>query len=278
MKKYLLIISIVLAFVIFSSCDDTPTNPPADCNCVKIVYDTTTFDLRGNINTINKNDEFNYRTGSYDENDNIKVTLFKDNVILNEKFTQSSFYHYSFEKLDKNATYKLKFEKEGYKSKETISTQRNYTKTKTFDYEIVRHYDYCTFNDTILQPYIAPELESITGNFELDSSIYKNGKPIISFYSFSSSIKFRYPRKNLKALVSVSMYPNFEKSNCTIYNEVMSPYNDISIHIEQSDFNTSQFRSGEKVYIRAFPIKNGNYFYKDSKELGEPLYFELEAK
>lgn len=272
LQKYIVAFLTISIFVIISACQE---NAPTDCQCVKVVYDTTNFDLNVSLNTINKFDEKNYSKNGIDDRDSIKIKLYKNNTLINEVFTKNG--QYNFEKLDKNGVYKLIYEKDGFIPMDTALNNIIYTRRKSFDYEVVKHSDYVSVSNTIYQPYILPKIKSITATFKLDSTV-KGHYEYYHYYSLISEVSFNEARFNQIAVVSVSKEPNFEKSKCILYNEYIRTYNDINVRINKSSANLSGFNKGDKVYIRAYPVVNGTLRSQHLEELGEPVFFEAVAE
>lgn len=258
-------------FIILSACQD---NAPTDCNCVKIIYDTTNFDLSVSLNTINKFDEMNYYKNGIRDQDSIRIQLYKNNILINEVFSNKGSYY--FEKLDKKATYKLKYEKEGFITFDTTLSNLQYNRRKSFDYEVVRHSDYINISNTIYEPFVPTKIKSIEGKFLSDSLKMDSQDPMLYFYRFYALVYFNEARIYNKAVISVSSEPNFLEDKCIVYNKIYDAMDKISIFIDE--FQYKRYKKGDKIYIKAYPILNGVYRNINSEELGEPVYFEAVAE
>lgn len=270
MKTFLKIISLLFIINLLNSCqEETP------CNCVKIVDDTKTFDLFGELYTLNKFDVLNGSKNGVSDKDSIKVTLYQNDKMINETYTYGG--RYKFNKLEKNATYKLRFEKNEFITKETISKDREYIRRNSFDYVEVRNYDIIQIKDTIVQLYVAPKVKSIEATFIKDTSYYFENQTKLNFFRFFVVINFEDNRSNQICKVFMSKEPNFIKNESLIFDKFYGLYDNQYLYLK-NELSNKLLKKGEKIYVKVYVVKNGSYKFKDSEELSDPVFYEFNVE
>jgi hypothetical protein len=98
-----------------------------------------------------------------------------------------------------------------------------------------------------------------------------------SYLNFGIIINIK--RLNLKAIYSVSRTNVFDSISCIKYNRIINTdfireRNSIGTGLELLNLNIN---SGDKLYFKITPLQNGVEHSQNSKELGEPVYFEVVA-
>lgn len=91
--------------------------------------------------------------------------------------------------------------------------------------------------------------------------------------------KLNVKRKLIGITYFASLTNNFDSVNIfeTKTRIVNNPKEDIDIIGIAPILNSLTINSGDKIYFKVYPIQNGVEHSQDSKELGEPVYFEAVA-
>lgn len=101
----------------------------------------------------------------------------------------------------------------------------------------------------------------------------------IDFSVLSFWVNVNIKRLNLKGLYSISRTNAFDSISCIKYNKFINndfirERNTLGDGLELLNLN---IKSGDKLYFKVYPIQNGVEHSQESKELGEPVYFEAVA-
>lgn len=249
--------------------EDNPVNPNGEVEF---------FDLYGKLNSYNELDSL-----GADQSD-FKIYLLADGVIK-DSTSSIPVAPFHFKNLEKGPAYQIKISNNiNYPQFDTIIPKEYSVKTSQEVEEISgkRVYVeklnyYINLGDiNLYQPLKYPKI------IDYKASIFKvdtlNPHTLRHDYHIDVNFLMNMVRGNLGVMYSVSRTPSFEQNECLIFN-----YTEIIADVRSSVFAgglynkllKTELTPNEKLYFKVLPLKNGVIREKDSRELGEPYYFEV---
>lgn len=211
--------------------------------------------------------------------DDFKVYLYQNNKIIDSNFVQKDGF-LRFDSVSNNNDFKIKINNDGFNSFDT-SLFINYKGSNISGGRPKDYYDILTLqNIMIFKPLEYPIISNHNVRFFLDTVEYNESldKPIT--YSLQFTIDLNKNRKNMGICYSISKSNNFSENECIIFNEFIYNYSENNKFVIDKNINNklkSILKPNEKLYVKVCPLKNGVIREKESKELGEPVYFEAVA-